>query len=247
MSESVSVLYIGYNMFHIKTNDLYVNFPATRGFPLRAKGIAPGFNALSGVAFTVRSGDRVGVVGKNGAGKSTLLRALAGIYPPTHGHIETVGKISSMFNMGLGMQLDYSGMRNIHISNLISGVPPHLRKKALSDIVDFCELGGFLNNPVRTYSSGMGMRLKFACATTLNPEILLLDEWVGAGDEEFQTKATKRMHGLVENSGIVVLATHNIPLMKKICNKALWLDEGRIVQFGDIDDVLGARTESMKK
>jgi len=232
-------------MSHIKIENVYITFAAVQGGPKRGEDNSNGFNALSDVSLSIGAGDRIGLIGKNGAGKSTLLRVMAGIYPPTRGHVDVEGKISSMFNMGLGMQMEYSGMRNIQLSNLIGGVPLKDRAAAVADIAAFTELGDFLNSPVRTYSSGMGMRLKFACATTLQPDILLLDEWVGAGDAEFQAKATERMNSLVATAGIVVLATHNINLMKTICNKAAWLDEGKILKFGEIDEVLEARNAAM--
>jgi len=232
-------------MSHIIMKDVHITFATARTGLLPSGRNTKGFNALKDINLKISGGDRIGLVGKNGAGKSTLLRTMAGIYPPSQGMIEVDGKISSMFNMGLGMQMEYSGMHNIHLSNLIGGVPRKDRDAAIADIAEFTELGSFLHNAVRTYSSGMGMRLRFACATTLQPDILLLDEWVGAGDAEFQAKATDRMNNLVASAGIVVLATHNILLMKKVCTKAAWLDEGRILKFGDIDEVLEARAEAL--
>lgn len=229
----------------ITLEHVYITFPAVRGGAVRTTDGSNGFNALSDISLNINSGDRVGLVGKNGSGKSTLLRVMAGIYPPTNGCVEVEGKISSLFNMGLGMQIEYSGIRNIHLSNLLGGVAKKDRAAAVADVAAFTELGDFLNSAVRTYSSGMGMRLKFACATALQPDILLLDEWIGAGDAEFQSKATDRMNKLVDSAGIVVLATHNIPLMKKICNKAIWLDEGSILKSGDIGEVLDARAQVM--
>ncbi len=232
-------------MSHILLKDVSITFAAARGGTVRSTDGYKGFDALSDISLDIKGGDRVGLIGKNGAGKSTLLRAMAGIYPPRKGTIEVDGKISSMFNMGLGMQMEYSGMRNIQLSNLIANVPKKDRPALTAKIAEFTELGDFLNNAVRTYSSGMGMRLRFACATTLEPDILLLDEWVGAGDAEFQAKATDRMNELVDTAGIVVLATHNIPLMKKTCKKAIWIEEGQIQKSGDIDDVLDARDKHM--
>lgn len=225
--------------------DVTITFATARGGTVRSSDGYRGFDALSGISLDIKAGDRVGLIGKNGAGKSTLLRTMAGIYPPRKGSVEVEGQISSMFNMGLGMQMEYSGMRNIQLSNLIANVPQKDRPALTKKIAEFTELGDFLNNAVRTYSSGMGMRLRFACATTLEPDILLLDEWVGAGDAEFQAKATDRMNELVSTAGIVVLATHNIPLMRKVCTKAVWLDKGRIVKAGEMEDVLDTRTRAL--
>ena len=230
-------------MSHITLEHVYITFPGFKGSDVRSS--SNGFNALSDISLSINSGDRVGLVGKNGSGKSALLRVMAGIYPPTNGRLEVEGKISSLFNMGLGMQMEHSGIRNIYLSNLINDVKDKDQASVVADIATFTELGDFLNNSVRTYSSGMGMRLKFACATAVQPDILLLDEWIGAGDTEFQSKATDRMNELVDSAGIVVLATHNIHLMKKICNKGIWLDEGSILKAGSIDEVLEARNKFM--
>ena len=189
----------------------------------------PGILALKNVSIELNEGDTLGIVGSNGAGKSTLLRLMAGIYSPTRGVVRTEGNISTMFNIGLGMQLDASGMQNIMLSGIIAGHSRKQIEKVLPDIIDFTELGDFLHLPVRTYSQGMAMRLKFACATAFSPEILLLDEWIGAGDAEFQAKAQDRMKELLSDAGIVVLATHNEKLMKSTANRAIWLERGTVM------------------
>ena len=199
---------------------------------------ARGHKALKKINLDIGSGDRLGLIGPNGAGKSTLLRVMAGIYLPTHGSVQVEGRISTMLTVGLGMQTDYSGYKNIELALIIADVPKEDRAKIKAEIADFSELGDFLDQPVRNYSSGMAMRLKFACATAIKPDVLLLDEWLGAGDTDFKDKATDRMNALVSEAGIVVLATHNVPLMKKVCNKAIWLQEGSIMASGDIDEVI---------
>jgi ABC-type polysaccharide/polyol phosphate transport system ATPase subunit len=200
-------------------------------------------NALSEVSLHIESGDLVGVIGNNGSGKSTLLRTLAGIYTPISGSVEIRGKVSSLFNIGLGLHVEYTGLINIRLLMLIYGVSDKDKAQVEQDIIDFTQLGEFLYKPVRMYSSGMAMRLKFACATAIQPDILLLDEWIGAGDFEFQKLATRRMRGLVDDASIMVLATHNIPLMKKMCTKAIWIHRGIIRAYGNIDDVLLIRSE----
>lgn len=200
-----------------------------------------GNKALQSINIDIGSNERVGLIGPNGSGKSTLLRVMAGIFPPTQGKVNVEGRVSSMLTMGLGMQLDYSGFKNIDISLILSGVPREERKQLREEIAEFSELGDFLYQPVRNYSSGMAMRLKFACATAIKPDILLLDEWLGAGDVDFKEKATARMNGLVSEAGIVILATHNIPLMKRVCSKAIWLEHGKLFAQGDIEDVIHAQ------
>lgn len=194
--------------------------------------------ALIDINLNIQSGDRLGLIGQNGSGKTTLLRTMAGIYLPTHGSVEVEGRISSMLSLGLGVQMEYSGYRNINLALILAGVPKQDRPRLRDQIAEFSELGDFLHQPLRNYSSGMAMRLKFSCATAIRPDVLLLDEWLGAGDSSFKDKAAARMTDLVSEAGIVVLATHNLWLMKTICNKAAWMVEGRIAAYGDIEDVI---------
>lgn len=221
-------------MSRIFLHDVDVNFSGLGLF----NSAATGHKALKDINLDIRSGDRIGLIGPNGAGKSTLLRVMAGIYPPTRGSVLVDGSISSMLTVGLGMQTDYTGYKNIDLSLIIAGVNRADRERLKEEIAVFSELGEFLNQPVRNYSSGMAMRLKFACATAIKPDILLLDEWLGAGDTDFKDKATDRMNNLVSEAGIVVLATHNVPLMKKICTKAAWIETGVIMAVGDIEEVI---------
>ncbi|MEO0983320.1 MAG: ABC transporter ATP-binding protein [Pseudomonadota bacterium] len=204
------------------------------------KGRRIGIKALADVSLDLHPGDRLGIIGSNGAGKTTLLRMMAGIYAPSSGTVVVEGRVSAMFNLGLGMQLDASGLQNIVLSGLIAGASRAQIDRAIPDIVTFTELGDFLDMPVRTYSQGMAMRLKFACATAFRPEILLLDEWIGAGDADFQAKARERMDALVSSAGIVVLATHNQTLMKRVVNKAIWLEKGHMKGFGPAGEIIEA-------
>ena len=206
--------------------------------------------ALDGVSLELKNGTRLGIIGSNGSGKTTLLRVMAGIYAPTSGHAEVDGRIATMFALGLGMQQDASGYRNIILSGLVAGASRRQIKSALADIVEFTELGEYLHLPLRTYSQGMSMRLKFACATAFQPDILLLDEWIGAGDEDFQKKAQDRLKTLLEDSGIVVLATHNIALMRNVADQVIWLEKGRVRMMGPVQEVLdqrGAEREKLRR
>lgn len=193
--------------------------------------------ALDKLQFKIQDGDRVGLIGRNGSGKSTLLRVLGGIYAPTGGELRVRGNIASMFNINLGIQPEATGRENIIIRGLVKGWRRSEIDARIDGIIEFSELEDFIDLPLRTYSDGMRMRLLFAIATSFSPEILLLDEWIGAGDKSFQTKAAERMNSLVGNAGIVVIASHNRPLIQRVCNKAIWLNQGKIEAYGDIDSV----------
>lgn len=197
-----------------------------------------GIAALNEISFQLRSGDRMALVGKNGAGKTTLLKVIAGIYSPSAGNVLTEGKIATLFQMGMGMRPTATGYRNILLQGLIQGHSKQEISALTEDIEEFTELGEFLNLPVNTYSQGMAMRLNFAVATAMHPDILIMDEWLGAGDATFREKAAKRMNDVFENAGIAILASHNKNLLRRVCNKALWLDSGRQMAFGEIDAVL---------
>lgn len=199
--------------------------------------------ALDNVSLQLVDGDRVGVLGHNGAGKSTFLRVLANIYEPTHGHVHVNGKVSPLLDVMLGIDLESTGYENIMLRGLLLGLK---RKEILSkmeEIAEFTELGDFLSVPIRTYSSGMMMRLAFAVATSIQPDILVMDEVIGVGDAAFLTKANLRLNKLIEQSNIVVLASHSEEIVRKICNKVIVLDCGKIKQFGKIDEILGKKTE----
>lgn len=193
--------------------------------------------AIEDVSFRLKSGDRLGLVGRNGSGKSTLLRVLAGVYTPTSGHVVTEGQVAPLFNVGLGTRQEASGRQNIILRGLLRGLSRKQAAAKVEEIVEFSELGQFIDMPVRTYSTGMAMRLSFSIATAFSPEILLLDEWIGAGDKEFQAKARDRMNEMVDDAGITVIASHHRQLIRKVCSLALWMDKGRMRAFGPVEDV----------
>ena len=208
----------------------------------KSKGVL----ALKNISFHIKDGDRLGIVGPNGAGKSTLLRVLAGIYEPSIGTVYVDGDIATLFNIGLGLQPDATGYQNIILSGLISGKTRKEIIAKIPEIEEFSELGGYLDLPVRTYSNGMAMRLKFAAGTTFSPNILLMDEWLGAGDKKFTQKARKRMNEIVSSAGILVLASHRQRLIQNECNKILWLEGGIMKAFGAVDDILPDFLKSME-
>ena len=194
--------------------------------------------ALQDVSLSVERGDRVALIGFNGAGKSTLLRVIAGIYEPTSGEIQTIGHIAALLGSGLGLEVDCTGRENILLHGLYLGLSKRELRRQADEIAQFTELGTFLDMPLRTYSLGMNARLSFAISTAVSPDILLLDEGLGAGDAAFMTKANQRLHEFAAQAGIMVLASHSEALIRQMCNKAILLDRGRISRVGPVDDVL---------
>ena len=192
--------------------------------------------ALSGVSFSLKDGDAVGLIGHNGAGKTTLLRTMAGIYTPVSGKITRDGRTSTIIEIGAGMDVELSGYENIYRMGLLLGSSHKEIEAMIPDIEAFTELGNFLNMPVRIYSSGMTMRLMFAVATAIRPEILLIDEMFSTGDADFQEKATLRMKQLIANAKIFVFATHSHALIKEYCKRVFKLEHGTIKEIG-IDEI----------
>ncbi len=194
--------------------------------------------ALDDVSLTVKHGDLIGVIGHNGAGKSTLLRVLAGIYEPSAGSISIDGHVSPLFNVSPGLDMDDTGYENIITCGLLLGMSRDEIDRKLPEIEAFSELSGYLALPARTYSTGMLVRLGFSIATAIDPEILLLDEWLGAGDARFARQAAKRVESLIERSSIMMLASHSAELIEQMCNRAVLLDHGRIAADGAPKDIL---------
>ncbi len=194
--------------------------------------------ALTDVSFALEEGDRVALIGHNGAGKTTLLRVLAGIYHPVSGTIVTKGRIAPLFDVSLGMSPDSTGWENIRIRALYLGMSDEELARKIDGIAEFTELGQFLDMPMRTYSLGMQTRLAFAVSTAIEPEILLLDEGIGAGDAAFFEKANKRLDAFVERSGIMVLASHAEALVDRLCNKGIVMEHGRVRFIGPKDEAL---------
>ena len=177
--------------------------------------------ALHNLSLKLEPGDRLGVMGPNGAGKSTLLRVIAGIYEPTQGSVEVRGRIASLINISLGMELEASGYENIRMRGVMMGLSLKQIKSLEEEIADFTELGPYLNMPIRSYSTGMHMRLGFAVSTAVPADILLMDEWLSVGDEAFKIKAEKRLGEYVKKSSILVIASHSKETIEKLSNKTL--------------------------
>ena len=194
--------------------------------------------SLNDVSITFQHGDRIGLVGHNGAGKSTLLKLLANIYEPTTGNIRVDGRVSPMLYIMHGIETEFTGYENIYMRGTILGLSKKQVDEQIDAIAAFSGLGDYLEMPVRTYSNGMMVRLAFSVSTCIMPEILLIDEVFGAGDLDFMTKAREKMVSLVNQSSIVVIASHARELIKAFCNKALVLDSGRVKFCGDVSDRL---------
>jgi len=196
--------------------------------------------ALTNISLELRDGDQVGIVGHNGAGKTTFLRVVAGVYPPLSGEAAIEGKVSSFTDIALGMDPEATGWQNIIFRCIFLGLTFAAARKLAPSIGEFSELGEYLDLPVRTYSTGMFMRLAFAISTAVQPDIVVMDEMIGAGDQRFIDKAKKRIAELLERARILVLASHSEPIIRAFCNKALWLEKGQIKMLGPVDEVLRA-------
>lgn len=184
--------------------------------------------ALDGVSFSIQAGDRIGLVGHNGAGKTTLLRVLTGVYEPVGGSLVIEGRVATLLDINLGIDPDATGYENIRMRALMMGLAPAAIEPKIDDIARFSELGGYLDMPLRTYSSGMRLRLAFAVSTSVDADILLMDEWLSVGDADFQPKAKRRMEELVARTKILVVASHDTSLLKTVCNRLLRLVHGKV-------------------
>lgn len=195
--------------------------------------------ALRDLSFRIEPGERVALVGGNGAGKTTLLRTLAGIYEPVSGCLTVEGSIGTLIDPGAGMDSEATGRENIVLRGLFLGLSEAECVRMAEEAGQFSGLGEFLDVPIRTYSAGMGVRLSFAAATLMRPQILLMDEWFLAGDADFIQRATERLEQLVTGAEILVLATHDMGIVRKWCTRAVRMEGGRIVADGPVADVIG--------
>ncbi len=200
--------------------------------------VRPMIHALRDISFKVGDGERVGIIGHNGAGKSTLLRTVGGIYPVAQGMRKVEGSICALFDIALGFEQEATGWQNIHYRSYLQGETPATVRTKLNDIAEFCELGEFLDLPLRCYSHGMIMRLAFAIATTSAPEILLIDEVFGTGDLAFRKKAEERMRVFMNRAKIVVMVGHDLTFLRQFCQRVLWLDHGNLRADGPANEVI---------
>ncbi|MBK1650253.1 ABC transporter ATP-binding protein [Rhabdochromatium marinum] len=242
-------------MAHIRLHNVHISFPlyevAGRSLKKRLiEGSTGGrignsqdsggtvVQALEGVSAQFEHGDRVALIGHNGAGKTTLLRVLAGIYEPALGTVDVQGQIAPLFDIGLGMNPEATGYDNILLRGLYLGLSKREMRKRAPAIAEFTELGDFLDLPMRTYSLGMRMRLGFAVCTEIDPDILLLDEGLSAGDASFVKKADARLREFWDKAAVIVLASHSETMIRNLCNKAILIEHGRVVCTGTVESVL---------
>jgi len=240
-------------MTHVTAFNISVDFPlyhsdnrslkktllgATAGRFGRDHKHRPVVQALRGISFTLRSGDRLGLIGSNGSGKTTLLRALSGIYQPANGSLSMEGRLTSLLDQGQGMNTDLTGRENIRLRGYFLGMPKADIARLEADVEDFAEIDQFMDLPVRNYSSGMVVRLAFALATAIHPEILLMDEWILAGDAAFMEKAKCRVEAMVRHADILILASHSSSIIAELCNRLIWLEQGKIKADGKPLEIL---------
>ncbi|HVK24403.1 MAG TPA: ABC transporter ATP-binding protein [Actinokineospora sp.] len=231
---------VDFPIFDAKTRSLKKAVLGKVGGKIGTEARVPIIEALHDITLSLKEGDRVALVGHNGAGKSTLLRLLSGIYEPTRGITEISGKIAPVFDLAVGMDPEISGLENIMIRGLFLGMSRKEMEARVEDISQFTELGDYLHLPLRTYSTGMRVRLALGVVTSIDPEILLLDEGIGAVDAAFMAKARDRLVDLVRRSGMLVFASHSDDLLFELCNTAIWMDEGRVKMHGSLREVLTA-------
>jgi ABC-2 type transport system ATP-binding protein len=229
---------VDFPIFDAKTRSLKKAVLGRAGGRIGTDSKVPIIEALRDVTVSLRRGDRVALVGHNGAGKSTLLRLMSGIYEPTRGRAVVQGKVAPVFDLAVGMDPEISGMDNILIRGLFLGMTRKQMEARVDDIAEFTELGDYLSMPLRTYSTGMRVRLALGVVTSIDPEILLLDEGIGAVDAEFLAKARKRLFELVERSGILVFASHSDEFLADLCDTAIWLEHGTVREHGALREVL---------
>ena len=196
--------------------------------------------ALDEVSFEIASGERLALIGPNGAGKTTLLKVLAGVYEPTRGRVFSSGRVSSLLDMNVGLNADATGHENIILRGMYMGIHPRDMRARAAAIAEFTELGDYLDMPVRTYSAGMMIRLAFSISTCIPPDILIMDEWLTAGDAQFLGKAQRRIEEFVRHSSILVLASHSLELAEQWCTRGILLQHGRVLATGPVKDVVAA-------
>ncbi|MBO4223592.1 ABC transporter ATP-binding protein [Bradyrhizobium neotropicale] len=202
-------------------------------------------SALNNVSLVAEHGERIGLIGHNGAGKSTILRAIAGVYEPVHGTISICGRVASLIDLTLGMDMEATGYENIRVRSLLLGLTPAEIDARIDEIGAVSELGDFLSMPIRTYSSGMLLRLAFAISTSIDPDVLLMDEWISAGDASFAKKAHHRLMELLGRTGILFIATHSDAVIRNYCTRVIWLDKGTVRADGRPEDIVREYSEWM--
>lgn len=211
---------------------------ATGGVLSAQKGGHISIEALTNLNLEISAGDRLGIMGHNGSGKSTFLRLLSGIYEPSSGEIERSGSIASLVDISLGINAESTGRENIFLRGKLMGLSKKEINEKIDEIIEFSELGDYINLPVRIYSSGMLLRLAFSVSTSITADILIMDEWLSVGDGAFAERASNRLRELVDSSEILVIASHTRSLIEQTCNKVVWLEHGVIKKVGSVEEIV---------
>lgn len=239
--------------YAIEVENLCIHYRSLKSYSIKQnllrgkKNKAEVFEAVKNVSFKVRQGEILGIVGKNGSGKSTMLRAIAGIFSPNSGTIDLHGHSISLLSIGVGFQKELSGRENIMLSGMLLGFSEEEIQKRMQEIIDFSELGDFIDAPVRTYSSGMYSKLAFSITAILETDIILIDEVLSVGDSHFKKKSYKKMKELISDKDrTVVIVSHEMKTIAELCDRVLWINDGEMVQFGDTKPVLAAYEQFMK-
>jgi ABC-2 type transport system ATP-binding protein len=240
VSIDIQHAFVDFPIFDAKTRSLKKAVLGRAGGKIGTESRVPIIEALHDINLSLHQGARVGLVGHNGAGKSTLLRLMSGIYEPTRGSARIAGKVAPVFDLGVGMDPEISGFENIMVRGLFLGMTRKQMQARVDDIAEFTELGDYLAMPLRTYSTGMRVRLALGVVTSIDPEILLLDEGIGSVDAEFLAKARNRLNALVERSGMLVFASHSDEFLVDLCDTGIWMDHGRVKAHGPLRDVLNS-------
>lgn len=205
------------------------------------------FNALCDISCEINKGEVVGIIGKNGAGKSTLLKIITGVLTPTHGDIEICGRISSLLELGAGFNPDYNGIENIYLQGTLLGLSKTDVDKKITDILEFADIGDFIYQPVKMYSSGMFARLAFATAINVDPDILIVDEALSVGDMAFQEKCITKMKSMLNNNRTILFVSHSMPSIRNFCTKAIWIKDGHLYKMGEAHIICDQYSEFMKE
>ncbi|SFL37467.1 lipopolysaccharide transport system ATP-binding protein [Methanobrevibacter olleyae] len=204
------------------------------------------FKATNDVSFKIYKGEKVGIIGFNGAGKSTLLKIISGVYTPDEGELIVNGNIAPLLSLGAGFDKNYSGRENVFLNGAILGYDEEFLRSKYDEILEFSELSEFINLPVKNYSSGMLSKLGFSIATMVNPDILILDEVLGVGDINFRKKSKEKLHSLMESNTTVLLVSHSIKEIRTICDKAIWIDKGKVIDMGEVNSICDKYEEAAK-
>lgn len=237
----------------IEVKNLSITYKSIKAYSIKRnllklkKAEVKEFNAVKDVSFELEEGQILGIIGKNGSGKSTMLKALAGIFSADRGTIDLHNRSVSLLSIGVGFNNSLSGRENIMLSGMLLGFSEEEVRKKMSEIIDFSELGKFIDMPVRTYSSGMFSKLAFSITAILETDIMLIDEVLSVGDQKFKKKSYKKMKDLIsDRKRTVVIVSHNISTLKELCDKVMWMHDGVIKKIGHPEEVLNEYTEFMK-